>query len=93
MSRGGWIAEEAKGRSRPVSRVSSPASEGDRQERSSALNHGEPTLVGIPAVWVHLVVPELVGGGWALGIDSFWRRVWAVTVQAAWLIPYESELH
>lgn len=53
------------------------------------------TLVGIPLVWGGLALAEIAisNGGQALGIDSFWRRVYAVTVQAAWLIPYESELH
>jgi hypothetical protein len=53
------------------------------------------TLVGIPLVWGALAAAEIVfsNGGRALGIDSFLRRVYAVTVQAAWLIPYESELH
>lgn len=53
------------------------------------------TLVGIPLVWALLVLVELAisGGGKALGTDSFWLRIYAVTVQAAWLIPYESELH
>jgi hypothetical protein len=53
------------------------------------------TLVGIPLVWGILVVIEMFvpRGGQALGLGSFWRRVFAVTVQAPWLIPYESELH
>ena len=53
------------------------------------------TLVGIPLVWGLLAFIEIIvsKGGQALGIDSFWHRVYAVTVQAAWLIPYESELH
>jgi hypothetical protein len=53
------------------------------------------TLVGIPLVWGGLALAEIVvsNGGEALGVDSFWRRVYAVTVQAPWLIPYESELH
>lgn len=62
---------------------------------AAATANAVSTLVGIPLVWVLLVLGELVlsGGGRAFGIDSFWRRVFAVTVQAAWLIPYDSELH
>jgi hypothetical protein len=63
---------------------------------ASAVANAVSTLVGIPLVWALLVLFEmfiLSNGGRALGIDSFWQRVYAVTVQAAWLIPYESELH
>jgi len=43
--------------------------------------HRNPARLG-------LAILEIVfsGGGAALGIDTFWRRVYAVTVQAAWLI-------
>jgi hypothetical protein len=63
---------------------------------ASAGANAVSTLVGIPLVWGILVLIELFfvpRGGQALGIDSFWHRVVAVTVQAPWLIPYESELH
>jgi hypothetical protein len=67
-----------------------------RSVLASAAANAVSTLVGIPLVWGLLVLIELFAvpkGGQALGIDSFWHRVYAVTVQAAWLIPYESELH
>lgn len=66
-----------------------------RSVLASAVANAVSTLVGIPLVWALLAVIEIVatGGGRAFGIDSFWKRVFAVTVQAAWLIPYESELH
>ena len=53
------------------------------------------TIVGIPLVWLGLVGLELVstGGGTAFGLDTPWRKLLAVTVQAPWLIPYESELY
>lgn len=62
---------------------------------ASAGANAVSTLVGIPLVWGLLVVIELTvsKGGQALGLDTFWHRAYAVTVQAAWLIPYESELH
>ena len=54
-----------------------------------------PALRGLAAdrdsrTWFRVVA---TGGGRAFGIDSSWQRVFAVTVQAAWLIPYESELN
>jgi hypothetical protein len=62
---------------------------------ASAVANAVSTLVGIPLVWGLLALLDIVlsGGGAALGIETFWQRVYAVTVQAAWLIPYESDLH
>jgi hypothetical protein len=66
-----------------------------RSVLATAVANGVSTLVGIPIVWGALACIELVvsNGGEALGVDSYWHRVYAVTVQAPWLIPYESELH
>ena len=55
------------------------------------------TLLGFPLLWMLLVGIELLiallsGSGSALGLQSFWARVYAVTVQAPWLIPYEEDL-
>jgi hypothetical protein len=51
------------------------------------------TLLGFPLLWLLLVVVQmLTGGGRAYGLGSFWTRVYAVTVQAPWLIPYEKDL-
>jgi hypothetical protein len=51
------------------------------------------TVIGFPLLWILLVLVELsVGGGSGHGLRTFWSRVYAVTVQAPWLIPYESEL-
>lgn len=52
------------------------------------------TIAGIPFAWLTLVALQLVtGGGGAYGLDSVLGRVAAVTWQAPWLIPYESDLH
>jgi len=53
------------------------------------------TIVGIPLAWLALVGLELVStrGGTAFGLDTPWRKLLAVTAQAPWLIPYESELY
>lgn len=52
------------------------------------------TLVGIPLTWLLLVLIQmLAGGGGAFGIDTTLGKVLSVTLQAAWLIPYESDLH
>lgn len=52
-------------------------------------------IVGIPLAWLALAGLELVStrGGTAFGLDAPWRKLLAVTVQAPWLIPYESELY
>ena len=51
------------------------------------------TLLGFPLLWILLTGIELLtGGGGAYGLQSFWARVFAVTVQAPWLIPYEEDL-
>ena len=52
-------------------------------------------IVGIPLAWLALFGLELVStrGGTAFGLDTPWRKLFAVTVQAPWLIPYESELY
>jgi len=53
------------------------------------------TIIGIPLAWLTLVGIELVAtsGGMAFGLDTPWRKVLAVTIQAPWLIPYESDLY
>lgn len=51
------------------------------------------TVLGFPLLWLLLVaIQMLTGGGSAHGLRSFWTRVYAVTVQAPWLIPYEADL-
>jgi len=52
------------------------------------------TIVGIPLTWLLLVLIQmLAGGGGAFGLDTTMGKVLSVTLQAAWLIPYESDLH
>jgi len=61
---------------------------------SSLLANAASTFVGIPISWIGLVVLQLVtDGGGAYGLDSTMGRIAAVTWQAPWLIPYESDLH
>jgi len=51
------------------------------------------TLVGIPLTWFLLVLVQmLVGGGGAFGLDTTLGKIMSVTLQAAWLIPYEADL-
>lgn len=55
-------------------------------------------LLGFPLLWLCMVLISLllslfVGGGTMHGIDSTGQKVYAVTVQAAWLMPYETELY
>ncbi|WP_212748194.1 MULTISPECIES: hypothetical protein [unclassified Pseudoalteromonas] len=52
------------------------------------------TIIGVPLTWVTLVLIQvLTGGGAAYGVDTFVGKMLAVTWQAPWLIPYESDLH
>jgi len=52
------------------------------------------TVVGYPLVWLLMMgVQMLVGGGKAHGLESFGGKLYAVTVQAPWLIPYESSFY
>ena len=51
------------------------------------------TIIGIPLVWFLLAVAELVCCGTAKGLSTFGARVYAVTVQAPWLIPYEDNFY
>lgn len=51
------------------------------------------SFLGLPLTWFLLVVVQmLTGGGDAYGLGSRWHRFIAVTWQAPWLIPYESDL-
>jgi hypothetical protein len=51
------------------------------------------TLLGVPLAWlVMLVIGIVTTGGYALGLDSPAKGLAAVTLQAAWLIPYEEHL-
>jgi len=60
----------------------------------SGIANAVSTLVGIPLTWGALVVVEMAlpGGGRAYGLDTLYQKLFAVVVQAPWLIPYESDL-
>ncbi len=52
------------------------------------------TLLGVPLAWIVMLVIELVGtaGGTALGMNTPAQMLASVTLQAAWLVPYEQYL-
>jgi hypothetical protein len=51
-------------------------------------------LLGFPLLWiVAVVIQMLTGGGRPYGLAHWWQKVYAVTVQAPWLIPYERDLY
>jgi len=51
------------------------------------------TILGVPLAWgVMLGLHMLTTGGSALGMDTPAKMLAAVTLQAAWLIPYEDHL-
>lgn len=52
------------------------------------------TLLGFPLVWALVLGIELLStGGYALGLLTMWEKIASVTLQAAWLIPYGSDLY
>ncbi len=52
------------------------------------------TIIGIPLTWLLLVLLQMLsGGGKSFGLATTIGKVLSVTLQAAWLIPYESDLH
>ncbi len=52
------------------------------------------TIVGIPLTWLLLVLIQMLsGGGGAFGLETTLGKVLSVTWQAAWLLPYESDLY
>jgi hypothetical protein len=54
------------------------------------------TLAGWPLMWFVLVALQLFvipGGGGAYGLFTPLRAIASVTLQAAWLVPYEEELY
>lgn len=51
------------------------------------------TIIGVPLAWGFMLIINLVTtGGYALGLQSPAKMLAAVTLQAAWLIPYEEHL-
>lgn len=50
------------------------------------------TVIGIPLAWFVWSTLELRFFGTALGLDNPAKSIYAVTVQAAWLIPYNANL-
>jgi len=53
------------------------------------------TLLGIPITWAGLVLVELFAshGGEASNMADLHEKVYAVTIQAPWLVPYDSYLY
>jgi hypothetical protein len=51
------------------------------------------TLAGIPLMWLLLATAELVCCGGAKGLSTAGAKLYAVTIQAPWLIPYERDFH
>jgi hypothetical protein len=61
--------------------------------KAAAASNALSTLIGIPVAWVMLVALQMgTGGGTAYGIGTPITKFLAVTWQAPWLIPYESDL-
>ena len=63
-----------------------------RSFASAAVGNVLSTVVGIPFMWAVLATVQGTFAGGALGLNTIGRRIYAVTVQAPWLIPYEEDL-
>ncbi len=62
--------------------------------KTTTLSNLVSTIVGIPLTWLLLVLIQMLAGGTSgFGLDTTLGKVLSVTLQAAWLIPYESDLH
>lgn len=62
--------------------------------RSAGLANVLSTVVGFPILWIALVVIQMVvGGGGVPKLTEPWFSVYTVTVQAAWLLPFEERLY
>jgi hypothetical protein len=62
--------------------------------KASALTNIASTLLGIPMSWLLLVlIQTITGGDRAYGLKTPLTKFLAVTWQAPWLIPYESDLY
>jgi hypothetical protein len=65
-----------------------------RAAKTATISNLISTIIGIPLTWLLLVLIQmLAGGGGSFGLDTTLGKVLSVTLQAAWLIPYESDLH
>lgn len=54
------------------------------------------TVLGIPLSWGGMLLMQISvpgGGGTFPSVSPFWRSFLGVTVQSAWLIPYEQQLY
>jgi hypothetical protein len=49
-------------------------------------------VVGIPILWIVLAAGEGLWFGSALGLETLGDKLYAVTIQSPWLIPYEDDL-
>ena len=59
----------------------------------SSVGNIATTIIGVPFTWLFLAIFEGVCCDTAQGLDSFGAKVYAVTIQAPWLIPYETDLN
>jgi len=60
--------------------------------RSSTIGNVLTTIIGVPLVWLALAFLEGTCCGGAAGLTTFGQKVYAVTIQSPWLIPYEKDL-
>ncbi len=63
---------------------------------AAAAANAVSTFLGIPLTWAALLLVQIVvpnGGGAAISIDTVLGKLFAVTVQAPWLIPWETDLY
>jgi hypothetical protein len=51
------------------------------------------TLIGIPITWFVLAMVEATFFGGNFGVETWSAKLFAVTLQAPWLVPYEDDLY
>ena len=62
--------------------------------KSAGIANALSTVAGFPILWVALVIIQMVvGGGGVPKWPEPWFSVYTVTVQAAWLLPFEHRLY
>jgi len=60
----------------------------------TSIANGLSTVVGFPILWIALVIVQmLVVGGGVPKLAEPWFSIYTVTVQAAWLLPFEERLY
>jgi hypothetical protein len=61
--------------------------------KAAFLSNLVSTLIGIPITWLVLALVESAFFGGGFGLETFPARLFSVTLQAPWLVPYQDDLY